>query len=154
MNTFKEKFKGYLKSKGLSFTSARINVFNATLAIYGHFSVEDVFLYLRKIRKSTSRATTYRTINLLVDGGFISEIAIYNGRTIYEWVFGKEPHDHLVCIKCGKIMEVHKQKVKNMTKEVLKKNGFYPVNHRITIKGYCNKCQKKEEITKKNNNKS
>ena len=41
-----------------------------------------------------------------------------------------------------KIMEVHKQRVENLTKEVLNKNGFYPVNNRMTIKGYCSKCQK------------
>lgn len=142
MNTFQEKFKGYLKSKGLSFTSARMNVLNAALAIHGHFIVEDVFLYLLSINERVSRATTYRAINLLADGGFISEIVIHNGVAVYEWTFGKETHDHLVCIKCGKIIEVHKQNVANLTKEVLNKNGFYPVNRRITIKGYCSKCQK------------
>lgn len=142
MTTIGIKFKDYLNSKGLSCTTARMNVLNASSMIPGHFCVEDVFLYLRSIKKKVSRATTYRIINLLVDGGFISEIAIYNGMAIYEWLFGKEPHDHLVCITCGKIMEVYKQKVENLTKEVLNKNGFYPVNHRITIKGYCSKCQK------------
>lgn len=142
MTTIGIKFKDYLNSKGLSYTTARMNALNASSMIPGHFCVEDVFPYLRSIKKKVSRATTYRIINLLVDGGFISEIAIYNGMAIYERLFGKEPHDHLVCITCGKIMEVHKQRVENLTKEVLNKNGFYPVNNRMTIKGYCCKCQK------------
>ena len=96
MSTFKEKFRSYLKSKGLIFTTARMYVFNATLTIHGHFSVEDVFLYLLNTNEMVSSATTYRTINLLIDGGFISEIAIHNGMGIYEWVLGKEPHDQLV----------------------------------------------------------
>ena len=50
MNTFNEKFRDYLKSKGLSNTAARMSVFDATLAIHGHFSVEDVFLYLGGIK--------------------------------------------------------------------------------------------------------
>lgn len=143
MNTFKEKFRDYLKRRGLNFTTARIKVLNATLAIKGHFNAEDVFLYLRKnIKKIVSRATTYRTINLLVDGEFISEIVIYNGVAIYEWTYEKKSHAHLLCVRCGGITEVCKQKVENIRKEVSNKHGFYPVNHGIIIKGYCSKCQK------------
>ncbi len=149
MNEFEIKFRDYLKNKGLSCTSARMNILHAVYTIRGHFCVEDAFLYLNDAKKNVSRATIYRIINLLVDGGFISEITIYNGRALYEWSLGKEPHNHLVCITCGKIIEVHNQRFENLTKEVLNKNGFYPVNSRITIKGYCNKCLKKEETINK-----
>jgi len=121
MNEFEIKFRDYLKNKGLHCTSARMNILRAVYIIRGHFCVEDVLHFLGDTDRYVSRATIYRIINLLVDGGFISEITIYNGRALYEWSLGKEPHDHLVCITCGKIIEVHKQRFENPTKEVLNK---------------------------------
>lgn len=143
MNALEKKFRDYLKERRLSCTIARINVFRAVYSIHGHFCIDDVSLYLKNTDRYVSRATVYRMIKLLADGGFISEIAIHNGTAIYEWVFSKKPHAHLVCIACGKIVEVHKQTVNNLINEVILKNGFYPFNSRITIKGYCSNCKKK-----------
>jgi len=137
------KFKKYLKQKSLKFTSERRSILEAIFSLHAHFDVDQLYEKLRELGKGTSRATVYRTIPLLIKGGFIKETLHCQGRVRYEHIYGHQHHDHLICLGCGKVIEFSNRKIEHLQKEMCKKNDFVPIEHRLGIKGYCRKCAKK-----------
>jgi Fur family ferric uptake transcriptional regulator len=138
-----DKFKSYLKKKGLKFTPERKLILKEIFSLHKHFDVEDLFGRLRKKDKRISRATIYRTLPLLVQSGLIREALRRRDKVYYEHIFGHRHHDHLVCVKCGKTVEYVDKRIGKLQNEVCRKYGFRSVEHRLGIKGYCRKCQDK-----------
>jgi len=136
--TSEDKFRSYLRSKGLKFTPQRSFILEGIFSFRGHFNVDQLYEKLRRI----SRATIYRTLSLLVKSGLIEETFRCQDKTSYEYIFGREHHDHLLCIKCGKIIEFREDKIEKLQEEVCKRYGFTPIEHRLGIKGYCEECSK------------
>jgi len=137
--TPEDKFRSYLKSKGLKFTPQRSFILKEAFFFQGHFNVDQLY---EKLRKRISRATIYRTLSLLVKGGLIEETFRCQDKGSYEYIFERKHHDHLLCIKCGKIIEFREDKIEKLQEEVCKRYGFTPIEHRLGIKGYCEECSK------------
>ena len=143
MRTEQAEFKNFLKKKQLKFTPERQAVLKGIFSLHRHFDVDDVYDKLRKNGENICRATIYRTLPLLVESAFITETFRCQGRGNYEHIFGHEHHDHMLCIKCGKVIEFRNEKIKKLQEGICKRYGFKPVEHRLGIKGYCKKCQAK-----------
>jgi len=143
MITEEDRFRDHLKRKGLKFTPERELILKEVFSSHKHFDVEELFLRLRKKNKAISRATIYRTIPLLIESDLIREALRCRDRVYYEHIFGHPHHDHLVCIECGKIIEFKNEKLEKLQDVICKKYGFEPIEHRLGIKGYCGRCQKK-----------
>lgn len=146
MKEHEEKFKGYLRGKRLKLTPERQEILKCIFSFHGHFDVEEVYEKLRREGKKPSRATIYRSIPLFVESGFIKEILTSHGKGSYEHTFGQEHHDHLLCIKCGRIIEFKEDNIENLQNEVCRRYGFRPVEHRLGIKGYCKTCHTKYRL--------
>ena len=138
-----QKFEEFLKSKELKYTSERKSIVKAMFSFYKHFDVEELFEKLRKQRNNVSRATIYRTIPLLIQSGLITETLRCQDKISYENIFNKKHHDHLLCVKCGKIIEFYNEKIEKLQDEVCRQHNFVPIEHRLGIKGYCEDCYKK-----------
>jgi len=143
--TAEEKIRYYLKEKGLKFTPEREAILETVFSLHRHFDVEELYDILRVNSKNISRATIYRTIPLLIESHLIQETMHCTGNTKYEHVYGHEHHDHIICIKCGSIIEFCDDRIENLQEEICKKFKFKAVEHRLGIKGYCIECQKKKE---------
>jgi len=98
-------FRGYLKAKGLKFTPERRLILQGISSLSGHFDIEKVYDKLHRKTGEISLATIYRTLHHLVSSGLIREVMRCQDHPQYEKVIGFPHHDHLVCIKCGKIFE-------------------------------------------------
>ena len=140
MLTKEEKFNSYLKSKGLKFTPERKIILQEVFSLRKHFNADQLFEKLHKKNKQISRATVYRTLPLLVESGLIIETLRCQGKVSYEQIFGHKHHGHLVCIKCGRIIEFRDERIERLQEEVCKKHNFKPVEHRLGIRGYCSEC--------------
>ncbi len=138
----KKQFKDYIKNKGLKFTSQRETVLEEILKTNGHFEIEDIVLKMKNKNINVSRATVYRTLNILKDMGLITEVIKYNNKTIYE-ISLKEHHDHLICTKCGKIIEFHEEEIEKLQDKICQLYEFVPSFHRLEIFGLCNDCRQK-----------
>lgn len=136
-----DKFDEYLKAKNLRQSAARKKIVEEIFKIHEHFHVQDLLGKLKKY-KFISRATVFRTIQLLIEAGFIRKTNDTHGHVHYEHIYGHKHHDHLVCIKCGKEIEITCQKIEKEQEEMCKKKGFTLVNHSLQIYGYCQDCQK------------
>ena len=138
--TKEDIFRDYLKSKGLKFTPERKLILKEVFSFHKHFDVEELYYKLRKNNKNISRATIYRTLPLLVRSNLVKETMRYKNNANYEHIFGHDHHDHLLCIKCGKIVEFKEDKIEELQNLVCKKYDFKPVEHRLGIRGYCYEC--------------
>ncbi|MBN1412889.1 MAG: transcriptional repressor [Spirochaetales bacterium] len=138
-------FRRFLKDKGLKYTNERKVILEGVNTIKGHFDVDTLFDWIKKGENALSRATLYRSIPLFLEAGIIKEGVRKDGRTYYEMAFANEHHDHLICVACGRIIEFKDEKIESLQNAVCKEHKFHPVDHRLSIRGLCGKCWKKEK---------
>lgn len=141
MKTEQIEFRNFLKKRQLKFTPERQAILRGIFSLHRHFDVDELYDKLRKDGQNICRATIYRTLPILVQGGFIAETFRCQDKISYEHVFGHEHHDHMLCIKCGKIIEFRNEKIEKLQKGICKQYSFRLVEHRLGIRGYCKKCQ-------------
>ena len=136
-------FREHLKAKGLKFTPERRLILECISSFSGHFDVEKLYDKLHHRAGEISLATIYRTLPHLINSGLIREAMRCQNRPQYEKVIGFPHHDHLVCIKCGKVFEFKDEQIERLQNRVCKKFDFKPTEHRLGIRGYCRNCQSK-----------
>ena len=137
-----ESFAKYLSSKNLKLTEERKVVLREIFLHPGHLEAEDLWHNLRKKRKRTSRATVYRTLDLLVDSGMVRKVDLGHGHSHYEHVLGHTHHEHMICLKCGKVIEFSDKAMEGDLSKLCKKSGFEHTSHCFEIFGHCGKCRK------------
>jgi Fur family ferric uptake transcriptional regulator len=140
----KKIFSNFLKDRGQRLTKERSAILQKTLSRHGHFDPESLYLEIRKTGLKASRASVYRTINLLFACGLIEKVRKTDHGTIYEQTFGHGHHDHMLCAKCGKIIEFYSEDLEKLQEDLCEIQGFHGTNHTLEIRGYCKKCQKKK----------
>ncbi|MEQ8762568.1 MAG: Fur family transcriptional regulator [Planctomycetota bacterium] len=136
--------KKYLRSKGFKVTPQRESIVETIFATHAHFSADDLFDMMREDGSQVSKATIYRTLSLLTEGGFLETLRIGEDQKYYEHVLGHEHHDHLICLGCQKIVEFYDQKIEDRQELIIEKHGFVAVRHTHRIYGYCPECQKQK----------
>ncbi|RUM47082.1 MAG: transcriptional repressor [Hydrogenothermus sp.] len=138
-DTIKKQFKDFIKRRGLKFTSQRESVLEEILNVKGHFEIEDMVKRIKEKDIPVSRATVYRTLNILKEMGLVNEVIKYRNKTIYE-ISLKQHHDHLICTKCGSIIEFSEEEIEKLQDKICKEYGFKPETHRLEIFGICKNC--------------
>ncbi len=137
----KPQFFSYLRQQGLKWTPEREEVLQEALRTEGHFEAEDLAFRLRKSGSRVSKATVYRTLPLLVGAGLIKEVIHGEKHHHYEHAHEDSLHDHLICLKCGKIVEFVDEPLKEVEEEICNKHHFRPEKIVVEIFGYCKNCQ-------------
>jgi Fur family ferric uptake transcriptional regulator len=136
-------FQSFLIKKGLKLTKERFTVLKEVFSFHGHFEPEQLYFRMRDSGQKVSRASVYRTLNLLIESGLVEMVSRTDKGAIYEHTFGHRHHDHLICDSCGKVIEFYSGKIEKLQKEICRRNNFEGVSHILEIKGYCEKCRKK-----------
>lgn len=139
-------FEAFLRGKRLKLTKPRMSVMESALTAKRHFEPEELVSTLRD--KAVSRATVYRTLALLLEGGLLREVIEDRGRRIYEPMHGMPHHDHLVCVGCGEIIEFTNPRIEALQEAVCRHYGFEPVSHLHQIMGYCRRCRRRASVRK------
>lgn len=136
-----ERFRDYLKNKGLKFTPERRLIFKEIISFKEHFDIDKLYGKIRRKNKLLSLATIYRTLPHLVNSGLIKEVLRSQRKSQYEKNYGFPHHDHLICIRCRKITGFKEEEIERLQDKVCSKYGFRPLEHYLGIKGYCKSCQ-------------
>lgn len=139
------KFIQYLVSLGLKFTRQRQLVLEEVFRRHGHFEVDDILLGLRQRGTRVSRASVYRTLPLLTASGLLREVPSSEKHSHYEHTFGHNHHDHLVCIRCGRIVEFEDSELEQIQERVCSELDFKPISHKLEIAGLCKECKSSED---------
>lgn len=144
MKELLDNFKKFLKKKGYKYTQEREDIFKEILSIEDHFDVENLYLRFKNKKSKISKASIYRTLPLLVEGGYIQEVYKQDGHSHYEVTLNKLPHLHFICINCGKVVEVLDERFNALIKEYEIQKDFVLLTHHLESFGVCSDCRKKK----------
>ncbi len=135
----------YLAGQGLKCTSQRDIILKSFVDAARHMSAEELYARIKKFHPRIGYATVYRTLKLLAEAGMADERRFEDGFTRYEY---KTPeaghHDHLICTRCGEIVEFENERIEVLQVHVARKNGYRVQNHKLEIYGLCRACQRKK----------
>ena len=102
-----DRFEIFLKEKGLRQTPQREGIVQTAFATKEHFTADELWERARQQDASTSRATVYRTLTLLVESGLLHEIDLGKENKHYDPNFLDHPHhNHLICTDCDKVVNL------------------------------------------------
>jgi Fur family ferric uptake transcriptional regulator len=142
------RFERFLHTRGLRLTRQRAAILRAIYATHKHLTADQLYELLRdgkdtgKLR--ISRATVYRTLALLTEGGFVQALDL--GResgTLYEHTLGHKHHDHMICLECGRIIEFSDDRLEQAQDAAVRREGFHATSHRLNVFGSCARCAEK-----------
>ena len=129
----------YLEEHNLKQTKQRDAILEVFLEASGHITSEDLHARVRNAHPGIGYTTVYRTMKLLCDAGLAAERNFDDGITRYE--IAHEHHDHLVCVKCGKIIEFECRMIENTQEEIAARYEFRVLRHRHELYGHCAGCR-------------
>jgi Fur family ferric uptake transcriptional regulator len=129
----------YLEAHSLKHTRQREAILEIFLAASGHITSEEIYQRVRDRHANIGYTTVYRTMKLLCDAGLASERHFDDGITRYE--IAHEHHDHLVCLRCGKIIEFECEMIESTQVEIADRYGFQVLRHRHEMYGHCSSCR-------------
>lgn len=142
--SIRSAFEKFLRQQALKLTPQRRQIFERAFATHDHFSAETLYGWLKEEDgPSVSRATVYRTLALLVEGGFLESLDAGQGELLYEHVLGHRHHDHIVCVDCGRIEEFYDEDIERLQEEAARRKGFKLVGHNLRLFGTCAACTRK-----------
>ena len=129
-----------LRDAGRRITPQRLAVLKILAESSNHPSVEMIYSQVKKRFPTTSLATVYKTVTLLKELQEVLELGFAGGGSRYD---GKRPfpHPHVVCTKCGAIVDPQFSNMEEMAAEMAKKSGFKITHHRLDFFGLCPNCQ-------------
>jgi Fur family ferric uptake transcriptional regulator len=108
-----------------------------------HMNAEDVYHNLRESGEGVGLATVYRVLTQFESAGLITKHNFEGGHSVYEIDQG-EHHDHILCVKCGKVEEFLDEVIEQRQRDIAQKAGFAMTDHCLYIYGICGDCQKEE----------
>jgi Fur family ferric uptake transcriptional regulator len=118
-----------LKKEGLRYTLQRQAVWDEIRQKTEHRDVEDIYQQLRKNNINVSRATLYRTIDVLVKNKMVRKMDVGEGKSLYEPRLDDDHHDHMICVDTGKIIEFYDEELETLQETIAKKHGYKIVRH-------------------------
>ena len=136
-------FEEHLKKAGLKLTPQRGRIFDRAFDTHDHFSAEQLYEWLKaEDGEGASRATVYRTLGMLTEGGFLESLDAGKGELLYEHVLGHSHHDHMVCTSCGRIEEFHEPRIEELQEATAERLGFRLTSHSMRLFGVCPSCDR------------
>ena len=135
-----DKFTGFLHRKDLRATPERMIIAREIFLTDTHFNAEDLYIHLHNKNHKISRATIYRTLELLVNSGLIRRTVFDHHTTSFEKYLDKKDHGHFICTQCGKIIEFFDQRLELIHQALEKKYTVTINNHTHQIYGKCKDC--------------
>lgn len=136
-----ERFRAYLRGQSLRATVVRDAIVRAVMTRDGHFRVDDIVRDLRAAGVRASLVSVYRTVPLLLGAGIIRPTVLSGELRLYEAAFEREHHDHLICSRCGKVVEFQFEAFEILQRDVAAKHGFDLTLHFHELVGICADCK-------------
>ena len=136
----KERWRSYLDDHHLNTTAQREVIVDLFLRTPDHVSIDELLAKVRRRQPKVGYATVYRTLKLLVDSGLAIERQFGDGQARFE-VSGAH-HDHLICARCGHILEFEDDEIERLQEKVAQRlGGFTVIRHRHELYALCPKAR-------------
>jgi Fur family ferric uptake transcriptional regulator len=134
-----ETVRKALSERGLRNTRQREVLTEIFFGSTGHLSLDELLALARERDEGIGYATVYRTLKLLTDLGLAHERQFSDGHTRYEPA-DDEHHDHLICTRCGAIVEFEEPAIEALQEAVAARHGYLLRSHRMELYGLCPRC--------------
>lgn len=135
-----ERFRRHLREKRLPVTHQRLAIATMVFGAPDHPSVVELARRLVSAGETIGTATLYRTLEILVRMGLVRERDFGEGYTRYEPA-AAIAHDHLICDRCGAVVEFAGDRVERMLRVTADEQRFLYKHHQIEIHGLCRACR-------------
>jgi len=138
----KQRFEQALRERGLKSTAQRDDIAKVFFSGDAHFSVDELYTAVRKVNPRVGYATVYRTLKLLKECGLAAERHFDDGQARYEPIEETaQHHDHIICERCGKIVEFNSDELERHQERIARFLGFVVSHHRMELYGICADCR-------------
>ena len=130
-----------LRKAGLKATLPRIKILEILEnSNQRHMSAEDVYKALLESSEDVGLATVYRVLTQFESAGLVARHHFEGGHAVFELDEGKH-HDHMLCMKCGRVEEFVDATIEARQKAIAAVHGFAITDHSLYIYGVCRNCQ-------------
>jgi Fur family ferric uptake transcriptional regulator len=139
-----ERFRRHLRDRRLPVTRQRELVAQAVLLSEEHLSVEAIQKRLRERGEHVGTATVYRTLEVLVESGLVRAHDFGEGFKRYEPMPQQAHHEHLICVRCGRVVEFANDRLERMLPIIADEYAFQHQRHRVEVYGLCQECRRRD----------
>lgn len=136
----KANFRALLESITLDRVQERLEILDVFLDTEDHVTVEELLSLLNARGFQLERDFVRRSMDGMVDLGFAQREAFKDQPIRYEHRHIGRHHDHLICTKCGKIMEFASDEMEGLQEAIASRAGFLMLQHKMEIYGLCAQC--------------
>jgi Fur family ferric uptake transcriptional regulator len=140
-----------IKQAGLKVTVPRLKILHILeTSSQRHLSAEEVYKQLLAADEEIGLATVYRVLTQFEGAGLVVRHHFEGGQSVFELNRG-EHHDHMVCVKCGAVIEFFDEVIEERQRAIAANNGFKIVDHALVIYGDClegEDCKRHRSLTK------
>jgi len=126
---YKKRFSDALQNEKLKLTSQRLAIFDEVIYGEKHRECEEICASLKRKKNNVSRATVYRTLDILIKYDFVRKMDIGDGRIRYESKIGHPHHDHMICVETGKIIEFVSDEIELIQDKIAEEKGYKIIKH-------------------------
>ncbi len=141
----KKQFMRLFQEQGLDRFDERFQVLEAFLQLDHHVSQADIVRQLEKNGFQLNDAFVVSSMEHLCRFGFATKVEFDRGETLYEHRHLGIHHDHMICTKCGTILEFKDEALEKQQQKIAREYGFHMLQHRMEIYGLCSVCMAKRQ---------
>lgn len=135
-----DELKRIIRSLNLKVTNQRMAILRCLHEGRRHITAQELYEKVNRDHPEIGFATVYRFLRTLTEGRFVTEVRMGGLPARYE-LAPKGHHDHLTCVKCGKIVEFENRAIESLQEKVANQFGFTLTHHILELYGVCPDCQ-------------
>jgi Fur family ferric uptake transcriptional regulator len=130
-----------LRKVGLKVTLPRMKILDILEGTNArHQSAEDVYKILLEMGEDIGLATVYRVLTQFESAGLVKRHHFEGGHSVFELDQG-DHHDHILCVKCGRVDEFVDDIIEQHQKDIAARLGYELTDHCLYMYGICSKCK-------------
>jgi Fur family transcriptional regulator, ferric uptake regulator len=131
-----------LRNAGLKVTLPRVKILEILeRSNPRHISAEDMYKALLDSGEDIGLATVYRVLTQFETAGLVTRHHFEGGHSVFELNQGTH-HDHILCVKCGRVDEFVDSEIETRQKKIASAKGYEMTDHSLYIYGICSNCRK------------
>ena len=136
------RLRAFLRARGLRMTGEREALVRAALGRRRHFTLEELVEEAVGHDARASRATVYRGLPILIEAGILQPVLVSDEPRRFELALGRRHHDHLLCRRCGRVVEFRSGAIEELQLRVASRHGFRLTSHVHELVGDCAACRR------------
>lgn len=138
-----EKAIDLLKDSGVRITPQRHAILEYLVDSHAHPTADEIYKALEHKFPNMSVATVYNNLRVFKKSGLVQELTYGDSSSRFD--FSTRQHYHIICSKCGKIVDFFYPALDEVEALAAQMTGFSVDHHRLEVYGLCPECQKKSE---------